>query len=79
MLAFAAGCIMEAEVQMLSRVSKGVRAPLQKTLRDAYRDRKWNTRGGRIALQIAKPCWGSCFPDFPNLRRTTKKAFVTVV
>ena len=45
----------------------------------AYRDRDWDTRAGRIALEIPKLRKGSYFPSFLEPRRTAEKALVAVI
>lgn len=54
MLAFAAERIMEAEVEARTGAAKGVRTPMREVQRNGYRDRDWDTRAGRIALEIPK-------------------------
>lgn len=54
MLAYAAGRIMEAEVEARAGAAKGARSPLREVQRNGYRERDWDTRAGRIALEIPK-------------------------
>ena len=54
MLAFAADRIMEMEVEARTGAAKGTRSPLREVQRNGYRDRDWDTRAGRIALEIPK-------------------------
>ena len=63
MLAFAADRIMEAEVETRTGVAKGARSPLREVQRNGYRDRDWDTRAGRIALEIPKLRKGSYLPE----------------
>jgi len=79
MLAFAAERIMEAEVEARTGVAKGARSPLREVQRNGYRDRDWDTRAGRIALEIPKLRRGSYFPGFLEPRRTAEKALVAVI
>jgi transposase-like protein len=79
MLAFAANRIMEAEVEMRTGAAKGTRSPLREVQRNGYRDRDWDTRAGRIPLEIPKLRKGSYFPSFPEPRRTAEKALVAVI
>ncbi len=79
MLAFAAERIMEAEVEERTGAAKGVRSPLREVQRNGYRDRDWDTRAGRIALEIPKLRKGSYLPSFLEPRRTAEKALVTVI
>ena len=78
MLAFAAGRIMEAEVEARTGAAKGARTPMREVQRNGYRDRDWDTRAGRIALEIPKLRKGSYFPSFLEPRRTAEKALVAV-
>ena len=76
MLAFAAERIMEAEVEARTGAAKGARTPMRDVQRNGYRDRDWDTRAGRIALEIPKLRKGSYFPSFLEPRRTASKALV---
>ncbi len=76
MPAFAAERIMEAEVEARTGAAKGARSPLREVQRNGYRDRDWDTRAGRIALEIPKLRKGSYFPSFLEPRRTAEKALV---
>jgi len=79
MLAFAADRIMEAEVETRTGAAKGARSPLREVQRNGYRDRDWDTRAGRIALEIPKLRKGSYLPSFIEPRRTAEKALVAVI
>ena len=79
MLAFAADRIMEAEIETRTGAAKGMRSPLREVQRNGYRDRDWDTRAGRIALEIPKLRKGSYLPSFLEPRRTAEKALVAVV
>lgn len=79
MLAFAAERIMEAEVETRAGAAKGARSPLREVQRNGYRERDWDTRAGRIALEIPKLRKGSYFPSFLEPRRTAEKALVAVI
>ena len=79
MLAFAADRIMEAEVEARTGAARGARSPLREVQRNGYRDRDWDTRAGRIALEIPKLRKGSYFPSFLEPRRTAEKALVAVI
>jgi transposase-like protein len=79
MLAFAAERIMEAEVEARTGAAKGARSPMREVQRNGYRDRDWDTRAGRIALEIPKLRKGSYFPSFLEPRRTAEKALVAVI
>jgi transposase-like protein len=79
MLAFAAERIMEAEVEERTGAAKGARSLLREVQRNGYRDRDWDTRAGRIALEIPKLRKGSYLPSFLEPRRTAEKALVAVI
>jgi len=79
MLAFAASRIMEAEVETQTGAAKGARSPLREVQRNGYRDRDWDTRAGRIPLEIPKLRKGSYLPSFLEPRRTAEKALVAVI
>jgi hypothetical protein len=72
MLAFAAERIMEAEVEARTGAAKGARTPMREAQRNGYRDRDWDTRAGRIALEIPKLRKGSYVPSFLEPRRTAE-------
>lgn len=76
MLAFAAERIMEAEVEARTGAAKGERSPLREVHRNGYRERDWDTRAGRVALDIPKLRKGSYLPSFLEPRRTAEKALV---
>jgi transposase-like protein len=78
LLAFAAERMMEAEVEARTGAAKGARSPLREVQRNGYRDRDWDTRAGRIALEIPKLRKGSYFPSFLEPRRTAEKALVAL-
>jgi len=79
MLAFAAERIMEAEVDTRTGAATGARAPMREVQRNGYRDRDWDTRAGRIALEIPKLRKGSYLPSFLEPRRTAEKTLVAVI
>ena len=79
MLAFAADRIMELEVELRTGAAKGTRSPLREVQRNGYRERDWDTRAGRIALEIPKLRKGSYLPSFLEPRRTAEKALVSVI
>jgi putative transposase len=78
-LASAAEWIKEAEVEGRTGAAKGARMPKREVQRNGYRDRDWDTRAGRIALEIPKLRKGSYFPSFLEPRRTAEKAVVAVI
>ncbi|MFV0475658.1 MAG: IS256 family transposase [Pikeienuella sp.] len=79
MLAFAAERIMDAEVETRTGAAKGARTPMREVQRNGYRDRDWDTRAGRIALELPKLRKGSYFPGFLEPRRTAEKALMAVI
>lgn len=52
---------------------------MREVQRNGYRDRDWDTRAGRIALEIPRLRKGSYFPSFLEPRRTAEKALVAVI
>jgi transposase-like protein len=68
--------MMEAEVETRTGAAKGARLPLRVVQRNGYRDRDWDTRAGRIALEIAKLRKGSDLPSFLEPRCTAENALV---
>ena len=64
MLALAAERIMEAEVEARPGAAKGARTPMREVQRNGYCDCDWDTRAGRIALDIPKLRKDSYFPCF---------------
>jgi putative transposase len=48
MRAFAAERMMDAEAEMLTGAAKGAHTALRENHRNGYRERDWDTRGGRI-------------------------------
>ena len=79
MLSFAAERLMEAEVEARTGAGLGDRSPGRLVQRNGYRDRGWNTRAGRIELEIPKLRKGSYFPSFLEPRRTAEKALTAVI
>jgi transposase-like protein len=79
MLAFAAGRLMDLEVEAATGAAKGTRSPERLTQRNGYRERAWQTRAGHIDLAIPKLRKGSYFPSFLEPRRTAEKALTAVI
>jgi putative transposase len=79
MLAFAAGRIMEMEVETRTGAAPGARSAERKTYRNGYRERAWDTRAGRIDLDIPKLRKGTYFSSFLEPRRTAEKALTAVI
>lgn len=79
MLAFAADRIMELEIEARTGAVHGSRSPDRTNHRNGYRARPWETRAGRIDLEIPKLRKGSYLPSFLEPRRTAEKALVAVI
>jgi putative transposase len=79
MLSFAAERLMEAEVEARTGAGHGLRDPARQAQRNGYRGRAWDTRAGRIALEIPRLRKGSYFPSFLEPRRTAEKALTAVM
>ena len=79
MLSFAAGRLMDAEVQARTGAAHGVRDPERLVQRNGYRERAWDTRVGQIDLEIPRLRRGSYFPSFLEPRRTAEKALTAVI
>src|ERR1700750_220425 len=79
MLSFAAGRLMDAEVQARAGAAHGVRDLARQVQRNGYRERVWDTRAGRIELEIPRLRKGSSFPSFLEPRRTAEKALTAVI
>ena len=79
MLAFAAERMMEAEVEARTGAAHGARDPAREVQRNGYRERPWDTRAGRIDLEIPRLRKGSYLPSFLEPRRTAEKALTAVI
>ena len=78
MLSFAADRLMEAEVEARTGAAHGMRDPARQVQRNGYRERVWDTRAGRIELEISRLRKGSYFPSSLEPRRTAEKALTAV-
>jgi transposase-like protein len=76
MLALAAERIIQAEVEARTGAAIRARSPMREAQSNAYRDRDWDTRAGRIALEIPKLRKGSYVPSFLEPRRTAEREVV---
>lgn len=75
-----AEAIMEAEVGELTGAPKGQRDPSRRlTHRNGYRERRWDTRVGSVALSIPRIRDGSYFPSLLEPRRRAERALLSVV
>jgi putative transposase len=79
MLSFAAERLMEAEVEARTGAAHGLRDPARQVQRNGYRERAWDTRAGRIGLEMPRLRKGSYFPSFLEPRRTAEKALTAVI
>jgi transposase-like protein len=79
MIGFTAHRLMELEVQGLTGAGHGERTPERINQRNGYRDRRWETRAGTVALTIPKLRKGSYFPGFLEPRRMAEKALTAVI
>jgi putative transposase len=79
MLSFAAERLMDAEVEAHTGAAHEVRDPARQVQRNGYRERVWDTRAGRIELEIPRLRRGSYFPSFLEPRRTAEKALTAVI
>jgi putative transposase len=79
MLSFAAERLTEAEVEARTGAAHGLRDPAPQVQRNGYRERAWDTRAGRIDLEISRLRKGSYFPSFLEPRRTAEKALIAVI
>jgi len=70
---------MESEVKQLTGAEKYERTPERKNQRNGYRGREWDTRVGRVDLQIPKLRHGSYFPSLLDPRRRAEQALLAVV
>ena len=75
-----AQAIMESEVTELTGAAKGERDPERRlTHRNGYRQRRWDTRVGSVALAIPRVRDGSYFPSLLEPRRRAERALLAVV
>ena len=72
--AFAAGRMMDLEIEARTGAAAGTRSPDRQNHRNGYRERPLDPRAGRIDLAIPKLWKGSHFPRFLKPRRTAEKA-----
>lgn len=78
-LAFAAGRMMDMEVEARTGAPLGARSTARTAQRNGYRARNWDTRAGTVELAIPKLRKGSYFPTFLEPRKTAEKALLAVI
>ena len=71
--------VMQFDVENLCAAGYGERSPDRQNSRNGYRERRWETRAGTIAVKIPKLRSGSYFPPFLEPRRTAEKALAAVI
>jgi len=79
MVGFAAQRLMDLELEGLCGAGYGERSDDRMNQRNGYRDRRWETRAGKVDLKIPKLRQGSYFPSFLEPRRMAEKALVAVI
>jgi putative transposase len=78
-LALLAQMAMDLEVTQQIGAAKHQRSAERTNQRNGSRERPWDTRVGRIELQIPKLRHGSYFPSLLEPRRRTEKALLNVI
>lgn len=78
-LALMAQMTMDLEVTQQIGAAKHQRTPERTNQRNGTRERPWDTRVGRIELQIPKLRHGSYFPSLLEPRRRAEKALLNVI
>jgi putative transposase len=71
--------VMEVEVGRLTGASRGERSPERVTHRNGYRERRFDTRAGSLALPIPKLREGTYFPAFLEPRRRSEEALLNAI
>lgn len=71
--------IMEAEVRGKTGADLGERTAERLCRRNGYRERRFDTRVGTLALPIPKLREGSYFPSFLSPRRRSEEALISVI
>ena len=74
MLGFVADRRMALDVDQLCGAGAHERSGDRVNHRNGYRPRAWETRAGRVDVNIPKLRKGSCLPAFPEPRRAAEKA-----
>jgi putative transposase len=71
--------IMEAEVTAKVGAEPHERSPERTTHRNGFRERRWDTRLGTLALKVPKVRDGGYVPSFIEHRRRSEQALVSVI
>lgn len=71
--------LMDAEVSAQIGAQKHERSGERQTQRNGYRERDWDTRVGRLALEIPKLRKGTYFPSLLEHRKRSEQALLSVV
>jgi transposase-like protein len=74
-----AEALMGAEADAVCGAQYGQVSEERVNRRNGYRERRWDTRVGSIALAIPRMREGSYFPDFLIRQRRAEQALVSVV
>jgi transposase-like protein len=72
MLSFAAERLMEAEVEARTGAGHGLRDPARQVQRNGYRGRAWDTRAGRIDLEIPRLRKGRSYEEANSGQRSAR-------
>lgn len=70
---------MEAEVAAKVGAEPHERSPERTTHRNGYRERRWDTRLGTLALQVPKLREGGYVPSFVEHRKRSEQALISVI
>ncbi len=79
MLGFVTGRLMALDVDHLCGVSAHEHSAGRMNHRNGYPYRPWETRAGKVDVNIPKLRKGSIFPEFPEPRRAAEKAMTAVI
>jgi len=71
--------LMESEVTELLGAEPWERSEERRGLRNGHRSREWDTRLGRVSLQVPKVREGGYLPSFLEPRRRVERALVAVI
>ena len=71
--------MMEAEVTAKVGAEPHERSPERITHRNGFRDRRWDTRLGILALKVPKVREGGYVPSFIEHRKRSEQALVSVI